>query len=106
MDEKKVDEVIRGAYREIVKARQPLMEAAVAAMLDPNVEVFEVELTDSSKVVVTGQEAQRCAKRAGYSARASRSGRAEDWPASVSTSCAVKVGWRAWPTVAINWPSS
>ncbi len=59
VDEKKVDEVIRGAYREIVKARQPLMEAAVAAMLDPNVEVFEVELTDSSKVVVTGQEAQR-----------------------------------------------
>lgn len=59
VDEKKVDEVIRGAYREIVKARQPLMEAAVAAMLDPNVEVFEVELTDSSKLVVTGQEAKR-----------------------------------------------
>lgn len=59
LDEKRVDEVIRGAYREIVKARQPLMEAAVAAMLDPNVEVIEVELTDSSKVVVTGQEAKR-----------------------------------------------
>ena len=59
VDEKKVDEVIRGSYREIVKARQPLMEAAVAAMLDPNVEVFEVEQTDGSKVVVTGQEAKR-----------------------------------------------
>lgn len=59
VDEKRVDEVIRGAYREIVKARQPLMDAAVAAMLDSNVEVFEVELTDSSKVVVTGQEAKR-----------------------------------------------
>ncbi len=59
VDEKKVDEVIRGAYREIVRARQPLMEAAVAAMLDPNVEVVEVELTDGSKSVVTGQDAKR-----------------------------------------------
>lgn len=58
VDEKRVDEVIRSAYREVVKARQPLMDAAVAAMLDPNVEVFEVELTDSTKVVVTGQQAK------------------------------------------------
>ncbi len=59
VDEKKVDEVIRSSYREVVKARQPMLDAPVSAMLDPNVDVFEVELTDASKVIVTGQEARR-----------------------------------------------
>ncbi|MCC6510392.1 MAG: hypothetical protein IT423_14920, partial [Pirellulaceae bacterium] len=59
IDESMVDDTIRSAYRNIVKARQPLMQAAVDAMLDPNVEVLEVEMTDGSKVTVTGEEAKK-----------------------------------------------
>lgn len=59
VDEENVDDTVRSAYRDIVRRRGTLSEAAVAAMLDPNVEVVQVELDDGQSRVVTGAEAKQ-----------------------------------------------
>lgn len=58
IDETAVDDTIRGAYKDIVRRRATLSEAAVAAMLDPNVEVIKAELADGDARVVTNLEAK------------------------------------------------
>ena len=58
IDETSVDDTVRGAYKDIVRRRGTLSEAAVAAMLDPNVEVVRVELADGDSRIVTNNEAK------------------------------------------------
>lgn len=62
IDEAVVDETVRGAYKDIVRRRGTLSEAAVEAMLDPNVEVFKLELGDGNSRVVTGAEEKELSK--------------------------------------------
>ncbi len=58
IDEPNVDDTVRGAYRDIVRSRGIISQAAVSAMLDANVEVLRVELTDGDVRVVTSDEAK------------------------------------------------
>lgn len=54
-----VDTTVEGAYRDIAGRRATLPEALVMAMLDPAAEVYQLELTDGSNLVVDRQQAQK-----------------------------------------------
>lgn len=58
VDETAVDDTVRGAYKDIARRRATLSEAAVAAMLDPNVEVIKAELDSGDARIVTNDEAK------------------------------------------------
>lgn len=57
-DETAVDDTVRGAYKDIARRRATISEAAVAAMLDPNVEVIKAELESGDARIVTSDEAK------------------------------------------------
>lgn len=57
-DETAVDDTVRGAYKDIARRRATLSEAAVAAMIDPNVEVIRAELDNGDSRIVTNAEAK------------------------------------------------
>lgn len=56
VDEASVDETVRGAYKDIVRRHGTLSEAAVTAMLDPNVEIMKVDLNSGESRIVTNSD--------------------------------------------------
>ncbi|MEZ6134768.1 MAG: NfeD family protein [Pirellulaceae bacterium] len=59
-----LDATVSGAYRDVVSRRATMPEAIVLAMLDPQVEVYSVDLADGSTSIV-GREAARAMREAG-----------------------------------------
>lgn len=58
-----LDATIEGAYRDVVARRATLPEAVVMAMLDPQAEVYQLELTNGSQRVVLRPEADALRER-------------------------------------------
>ncbi len=59
IDEPVVDETVRGAYRDIVRRRGTMNEAAVGAMLDVHATVVKIESSDGQTLIVSGDEAKQ-----------------------------------------------
>lgn len=54
-----LDATIEGAYRDVVSRRATLPEAVVLAMLDPEAEVYQLELADGGSQVASRAEAKQ-----------------------------------------------